>query len=64
MSTQHQKHSFNDDDLYLIDLSKRRVITSYGASSESARAARSQGIPVKPGQALLKDMQAKHMELT
>lgn len=55
--------SFNDDDLYLIDLRRKCVIQEFGSSSESARIARITGLPVKPGQALLKGMQAKYMEL-
>ncbi|WP_416406490.1 hypothetical protein RCH27_08365 [Paracidovorax citrulli] len=55
------QQSINDDDLYVIDVRTRAVITSYGASSETARVARIAGIQVKPGQALLKGMQLRSM---
>ena len=55
--------TFNDDDLYLIDMRKRRVIQEFSASSETARAARTTGVPLRVGQALLKGMQAKYLEL-
>lgn len=53
--------AINDDDLYVIDVRTRAVITSYGASSEAARVARIAGLQVKPGQALLKGMQLRSM---
>ena len=56
--------TFNDDDLYLIDMRKRKVIQEFSASSETARAARTTGVPLKLNQVLLKGMTAKHMELT
>lgn len=56
------RRSFNDDDVYLIDVRTGNVIKEYGASSETAHMARTYGITVKPGQALVKGMQAKYLE--
>lgn len=58
------RRTFNDDDLYLIDIRKRRIIQQYSASSETARAARTTGVPLKLNQVLLKGMTAKYMDLT
>lgn len=54
--------SLNDDDLYIVDLKTLKPVTSYGCSSATARDARQCGVAVKPGQALLKGMQLRHMQ--
>ena len=56
------RRSFNDDDLFVIDVRTGEVVHEYGASSATAQAARVHGITVKPGQALVKGMQAKDLE--
>lgn len=55
--------ALNDDDLYLIDLRTRNVIQEFGCSSATAQSARIGGLVVKPGQALLKGMQARSLGL-
>lgn len=54
--------SLNDDDLYIVDLKTLKPVTSYGCASATARDARQCGVVVKPGQALLKGMQLRHMQ--
>lgn len=53
--------ALNDDDYYVIDLRTRTVLAEYGASSPSAQAARSVGLNVKPGQALVRGIQARSL---
>jgi hypothetical protein len=53
------RQSINDDDIYVIDVSERRIVREYGSSSATARDARTFGITVKPGQAALKGLQLK-----
>lgn len=55
------RRSLNDDDLYVIDLDTLSVLQEYGSSSASAQAARIGGIPIKPGQALVRGMQARSL---
>ena len=54
--------SLNDDDLYVVDLKTLQPVTSYGCASATARDARHSGVAVRPGQALLKGMQLRHMQ--
>lgn len=54
--------SLNDDDLYVVDLKTMQPVTSYGCASATARDARYSGVAVRPGQALLKGMQLRHMQ--
>lgn len=42
------RRSFNDDDFYVIDIRTGNVILEYGASSQTAQAARLYGISVRP----------------
>lgn len=51
------KRSLNDDDVYIIDLARRCIVSQYGPSS--AR----NGVTVKPGHAVLKGMQLRHSKL-
>lgn len=51
--------SLNDDDIYVVNLRTRTVVQEYGASSASAAAARAEGLPLKPGHALVTGMQAR-----
>lgn len=51
--------SLNDDDFYIVDLKKRAAVSQFDCASVSAQVARTQGIPVLPGQALLTGMQAR-----
>ena len=53
----------NDDDMYVINLRTRTVVQEFGAASPSAQIARSQGLPVKPGHALVSGMTARHLGL-
>lgn len=55
--------SLNDDDFYIINLRTRTVVREYGASSPAAQQARTQGIPVLPGHALVSGMAARHLGL-
>lgn len=55
------KQSFNDDDIYVIDLVRRVVIRHYGASSHHAAYAKYNGESLDVGQALVKGMTAKHI---
>ena len=62
-TSQQLLRSFNDDDIYVYDVVTRKIVDSYGASSQTAYAARRHGVPVKAGQAWCKGMQAKNMNL-
>lgn len=42
-----------------IDLRHRTIVGQYGPSSATAQVARTRGIPLFPGQALVKGMQLK-----
>jgi hypothetical protein len=53
------RREINDDDCYLIDIPRRVIVGHYGSSSATAQVARTQGIPLRPGQALLRGMQLK-----
>lgn len=56
---QATRHEINDDDTYVIDIPRREIVGQYGASSVTAQMARTQGIPLRPGQALLRGLQLK-----
>lgn len=52
--------SLNDDDIYVIDLHTRKIVDQLGSSSIMAMAIRSGTLwGVKPGQALVRGMQAR-----
>lgn len=53
-------HNLNHDDLYLVDVSTKRVIRRWGCKSATAEGARTHGVTVHPGQALMTGMQAQH----
>lgn len=53
------RSEINDDDTYVIDVTRRTIVGQYGPSSATAQVARTQGIPLRPGQALLRGMQLK-----
>ncbi len=53
------RSEINDDDTYVIDISHRTIVGQYGPSSATAQVARTQGIPLFPGQALVKGIQLK-----
>ena len=53
----------NDDDMYVINLRTRTVVQEYGASSPMAQEARSKGLTIKPGHALVTGMAARHLGL-
>lgn len=55
--------SLNDDDLYVINLRTRTIVQEHGCSSASAQVARIDGLPIKPGHALVTGMAARHMGL-
>lgn len=52
------KH-INDDDFYVYDLMRRRIVEEYGSGCSMAQTIRNKGLEVKPGQALLRGMQLK-----
>ena len=54
-----QRSSINDDDCYIVDIPRRTIVGHYGSSSAAAHVARTQGIPLRPGQALLRGLQLK-----
>lgn len=53
-------HNLNDDDLYIVDVHTKAIVSRYGCKSVPAAQARMQGLTVKPGHALLTGMQAQH----
>lgn len=53
--------SFNDDDIYIIDLHSKMVAAIFGRSSASYQAARAGGMTVQIGQALVTGMTAKYL---
>ncbi|AFU45864.1 hypothetical protein C380_10815 [Acidovorax sp. KKS102] len=53
------RSEINDDDTYVIDVARRTIVGQYGPSSATAQVARTQGLPLRPGQALLRGMQLK-----
>jgi hypothetical protein len=55
--------SLNDDDFYVIDLTRRSIVSSFGSASATAQVARSQGVPLKAGQALMRGMQLRYSGL-
>lgn len=55
--------TLNDDDLYVVNLRTRTVVQEFGGSSASAQAARIEGLPVKPGHALVTGMAARGLGL-
>lgn len=55
--------SLNDDDLYVINLRTHTIVQEFGASSTSAQIARSQGLAVRPGHALVTGMAARGLGL-
>lgn len=57
------RRSLNDDDLYVVNLRTRTVVQEFGGSSASAQAARIEGLPVKPGHALVTGMAARGLGL-
>jgi hypothetical protein len=56
---QISRSEINDDDTYVIDLIRRKIMGQYGPGSATAQVARTEGIPLRPGQALLRGMQLK-----
>lgn len=59
MPPMNSRQSINDDDLYLVNIRTRTIVGQHGAKSAVAAQARSQGYPVRPGQAMLTGMQLK-----
>ncbi|MGB3882030.1 MAG: hypothetical protein WA955_15780 [Diaphorobacter nitroreducens] len=55
--------TFNDDDLYVVNLRTKTIVREYGVSSASAQVARVEGLPVKPGHALVTGMMANSLGL-
>lgn len=53
----------NDDDIYVINLRTRTIVQEYGASSPMAQRARSQGLTIKPGHALVTGLTARCLGL-
>ena len=53
------RREINDDDTYLIDIPRRVIVGHYGSASATAQVARTHGIPLRPGQALLRGLQLK-----
>lgn len=49
----------NDDDLYIVNVRTKEIVSRYGCKSVPAAQARMQGLTVKPGHALLTGMQAR-----
>jgi hypothetical protein len=59
---QASKPVINDDDLYVIELGTRTIVEQHGSSSIMAQAVRRGYLcGVKPGQALVRGMQARHL---
>ncbi len=56
---QASRNEINDDDTYLIDIPRRVIVGHYGSASATAHVARTHGIPLRPGQALLRGLQLK-----
>lgn len=55
-----RRSSFNDDDVYLVEIRSKQVIQNLGCKTAAAEdARRGNGHPVKVGQALLTGMQAR-----
>jgi hypothetical protein len=52
--------SLNDDDIYVIDLTTRKIVEQHGSGTVAAHAMRSGAVwGVRPGQALLRGLQAR-----
>ena len=49
----------NDDDLYVVDIRTKRILQQHRCKSAQAKTARTSGINVQPGQALLTGIQAR-----
>ena len=55
-----RRSSFNDDDVYVIDVRSKQVIKNLGCKTSAAECARrGDGHPVKVGQAVMTGMQAR-----
>lgn len=55
------RDAINDDDLYVVDLRSKAVVERHSCKSVMADRANVYGMPVKPGQALVRGMQLRGM---
>lgn len=55
------RDALNDDDLYVIDARTHKIIERHSCKSVMADRAEVYGMPVKPGQALVRGLQLRGM---